>query len=119
LGDVVARIGGEEFEILAPDTTAEGAQILAGRIEHAFRTRPFKSVAGSRQITVSIGIAADLARNDGVATTLIARADEALYVAKKNGRNRSELWHAGMRAFDGSLPGRRTLETRAVKLDGE
>lgn len=114
LGDVVARIGGEEFEILAPDTGADGAQILAERVQHAFRTKRFASVGGQRKISISIGIAAEVARNDQVAGALIARADEALYVAKRNGRDRSELWHPGMRAFDGSLPGRRTLEQRAV-----
>jgi diguanylate cyclase (GGDEF)-like protein len=113
LGDVVARIGGEEFEILAPDTNAEGAQILADRLQHAFHTKAFASVGGQRKITISIGIASEVSRNDQIAQVLVARADEALYVAKKNGRDRSELWHPGMRAFDGSLPGRRTLEQHA------
>jgi len=113
LGDVVARIGGEEFEILAPDTNADGAQILADRLQNAFHTKAFSSVRGQRMITISIGIASEIARNDQVAQVLVARADEALYVAKKNGRDRSELWHPGMRAFDGSLPGRRTLEQHA------
>jgi diguanylate cyclase (GGDEF)-like protein len=117
LGDVVARYGGEEFEILAPETTHEGAQILADRIQHAFRTRPFTAVGVDRAITISIGIASDIARNDQIASVLIARADEALYVAKRNGRDRSELWHPGMRAFDGSLPGRRSIEMGAVKIE--
>ena len=114
LGDVVARIGGEEFEILAPDTNADGARILAERLQHAFRTKAFASVGGQRKISISVGIAAENARNDQVASVLIARADEALYVAKRNGRDRSELWHPGMRAFDGSAPGRRTLEQRTA-----
>ncbi|MFI5232676.1 MAG: diguanylate cyclase [Gemmatimonadales bacterium] len=115
LGDVVARYGGEEFEILAPDTNHEGARILADRIQQAFRTGPFAAVGVERAVTVSIGIASDTARNDRVASVLIARADEALYVAKRNGRNRTELWHPGMRAFDGSLPGRRSFELSAGK----
>jgi diguanylate cyclase (GGDEF)-like protein len=114
LGDVVARIGGEEFEILAPDTGADGAKILAERIQAAFDTRPFTSVHGERKITVSIGIASETARNDQVANVLIARADEALYVAKRNGRDRAELWEAGLRAFDGSAPARRSLVIPAV-----
>jgi diguanylate cyclase (GGDEF)-like protein len=117
LGDVVARYGGEEFEILAPDTNHEGAQILADRIQHAFRTRPFAAVGVERAITISIGIASDIARNDQIASVLIARADEALYVAKRNGRDRTELWHPGMRAFDGSLPGRRSIEMSSVKIE--
>ncbi len=117
LGDVVARYGGEEFEILAPDTNHEGALILADRIQHAFRTRPFAAVGVDRAVTVSIGIASDTARNDQVASVLIARADEALYVAKRNGRDRTELWHPGMRAFDGSLPGRRSVEAGSAKAE--
>ena len=117
LGDVVARIGGEEFEILAPDTQLDGAQILADRIHHAFETRPFASLGPSRKITVSIGIASEAARSDQVAKVLMARADEALYVAKRNGRHRSEVWHPGMRAFDGTLPGRRSIERNAMNSD--
>lgn len=114
LGDVVARIGGEEFEILAPDTELEGATILADRIHHAFETRPFASLGPNRKITVSIGIASEAARSDQVAKTLIARADEALYVAKRNGRHRTEVWHPGMRTFDGTAAGRRSMERTAV-----
>ncbi|MBI1808677.1 MAG: GGDEF domain-containing protein [Gemmatimonadetes bacterium] len=117
LGDVVARIGGEEFEILAPDTSVEGARILAERIHTAFETRPFASLGPDRKITVSIGIASESARSDQVAKVLMARADEALYVAKRNGRHRTEVWHAGMRAFDGSPPGRRSIERHALGLD--
>lgn len=115
LGDVVARYGGEEFEILAPDTNHDGALILADRIQHAFRTRPFAAVGVENAITISIGIASDIARNAEIASVLIARADEALYVAKRNGRDRTELWHPGMRAFDGSLPGRRSTTPVAVR----
>ena len=114
LGDVVARIGGEEFEILAPDTEIEGATILAERIHHAFETRPFASLGPNRKITVSIGIASKAARSDQVAKTLIARADEALYVAKRNGRHRTEVWHPGMRTFDGTAAGQRSVERTAA-----
>jgi diguanylate cyclase (GGDEF)-like protein len=108
-GDVVARIGGEEFEILAPDTNAVGARILADRVQGAFRGKPFTSLGGVREIGVSIGIASADAQNDQIVSVLIARADEALYVAKRNGRDRSELWVPGLRAFDGQLPGRRSI----------
>jgi diguanylate cyclase (GGDEF)-like protein len=117
LGDIVARIGGEEFEILAPDTNVDGALILADRIQQAFAARPFTSIRGQRKITISIGIASEAARNDQIAGTLMARADEALYVAKRNGRNRTEVWHAAMRAFDGSTPGRRSIELSAINPD--
>lgn len=103
--DVVARFGGEEFTILAPESGQEGAMILADRVLEAFRTHKFRSLPPDLTLTTSVGVAADLARDDEIAKTLLARADEALYVAKRNGRNRAELWHAGMRAFDGSMAG--------------
>jgi diguanylate cyclase (GGDEF)-like protein len=120
MGDVVARIGGEEFQILAPDTDAAGAQILAARIQHAFHVRSFASLGGSKgKLTISIGVAADVARNAQVATALVARADEALYVAKRNGRDRSELWHPAMRTFDGAPPARRSDEVPEPEMVAE
>lgn len=101
--DIVARFGGEEFTILAPESSDEGALILAERVMDAFRNHRFRSLPPDMRITASVGVAADLARDDEVAKTLLARADEALYVAKKNGRDCAVLWHAGMRAFDGSI----------------
>lgn len=114
-GDVVARMGGEEFEILAPDTNAPGAQILADRVQAAFRGKPFASLGGAREVSISIGIASAEAQNDQIAASLIARADEALYVAKRNGRNRSQIWEPGLRAFDGAIPGRRSIGMAAVQ----
>lgn len=104
--DVIARFGGEEFTILAPDSADEGALILAERVMLAFRAHQFRSLPPDTRITASVGVSADLARGDEVAKTLLARADEALYVAKKNGRDQAVLWHAGMRAFDGTVAGR-------------
>ncbi len=109
--DVVSRIGGEEFAILAPDSDDEGALILADRVMHAFRDHKFRSLPPDRRITTSVGVSAAPARDDEVAKTLLARADEALYVAKRNGRDRAVVWHAGMRAFDGSNAGRARKST--------
>ena len=116
-GDVVARIGGEEFEILAPDTNAIGAQILADRVQAAFRDKPFASLGGARVVSISIGIASGEAQTDQIVPALIARADEALYVAKRNGRDRCQMWEPGLRAFDGAAPGRRSIEISSLKLD--
>ncbi len=99
-GDVIARLGGEEFSILAPDTDEAGAMHLAGRIMQAFRIRSFASVRGQLAITISIGVASDEATVEDVVRVLTARADEALYVAKRNGRDQTVLWHSGMRVFD-------------------
>jgi diguanylate cyclase (GGDEF)-like protein len=99
-GDVVARSGGEEFAILAPDTDDAGAMRLADRILQAFRTRSFQSVRGQMPITISIGVASDEAGAEEIVRTLAARADEALYVSKRNGRDQAVLWQTGMRAFE-------------------
>jgi diguanylate cyclase (GGDEF)-like protein len=112
-GDVVARIGGEEFSILAPETDEAGAVRLADRILDAFRTRAFASLRGRMSITISIGLASEEAVTDEVVRTLTARSDEALYVAKHNGRDQAVLWQTGMRAFD---PAKRT--TREIERLG-
>ncbi len=113
-GDIVARLGGEEFSILAPDTDEEGAQRLAERILHAFRSRSFHSVRGQLPITISIGVASDQAAADDVVRILTARADEALYVAKRNGRDQAVLWMTGMRAFE-TASGRASGESMAER----
>lgn len=115
--DVVARIGGEEFTILVPDSNDEGALILAERVMHAFRAHQFRSLPPERRITTSVGVAAAPARDDEIAKTLLARADEALYVAKRNGRDRAVVWHAGMRAFDGSA-GARSSTPEMIRTHG-
>jgi diguanylate cyclase (GGDEF)-like protein len=105
--DVVARVGGEEFVIVAPDTHDEGALILADRVMEAFRKHRFRSLPPDTKVTTSVGVAASPARDAEIVKTLTARADEALYIAKRNGRDRAVNWHAGMRAFDGSASGGR------------
>ena len=98
LNDIVARTGGEEFMLLAPDTDIHGARQLAERIVAAFRRADFQSVGGKRRITVSIGVVADNAMDADIAEGLRARADEALYAAKRGGRDRVCVWTQGLRA---------------------
>jgi diguanylate cyclase (GGDEF)-like protein len=97
--DVVARTGGEEFTILAPNTGIDGAQNLALRIVEAFRRRTFGEPKARVLVTVSIGVVADAVPDDGIAEALRARADEALYAAKRSGRNRVVLWSSGLDAL--------------------
>jgi diguanylate cyclase (GGDEF)-like protein len=94
LSDVVGRMGGEEFNILAPDTDKHGAMLFAARILEAVRNHAFTHVNGQR-LTISIGVAVESARVDDVARLLRISADEALYVAKRAGRDRAEPWHEG------------------------
>ena len=84
--DYVARWGGEEFLILVVDSSLEATQNLAERV----RRRIASTVINYRQnqiaVTISLGVA--LYRPQVTAGTLIKLADEALYLAKRNGRNR-------------------------------
>jgi diguanylate cyclase (GGDEF)-like protein len=81
--DVAARIGGEEFALILPETLIEGAQIVAEKIQGVIRT----GLGFEHPITVSIGISA-LSGADVNAETLVKEADLALYEAKQTGRNR-------------------------------
>lgn len=85
--DVFGRFGGEEFCVLAPETDAAGAMILAERLRHAIAEK----AEGAVPTTVSIGVATlhPVTREDSL-DGLIARADRALYRAKAAGRNRAE-----------------------------
>ncbi|MES2523495.1 MAG: diguanylate cyclase [Gemmatimonadota bacterium] len=97
VGDIVARTGGEEFMILAPSTSMDGAQHLALRIVESFRRKEFAEPRA--RVTVSVGIVADAVPNEGIAEDLRARADEALYAAKRSGRNRVVMWSHGLDAL--------------------
>lgn len=86
--DVVCRYGGEEFIVLAPETGLEGALALAEKIRLAVSSRLFGDGEHIFPLTLSVGAAQLLAAESG--NDMIARADEALYLAKQAGRNRVE-----------------------------
>lgn len=92
--DCAGRIGGEEFSIVLPDTSAEQARVGAERLRKRVESHPF--VIGEHKIcvTVSIGIAVHCEQDDDYHTAL-KHADEALYNAKNSGRNRICLYVAG------------------------
>jgi diguanylate cyclase (GGDEF)-like protein/PAS domain S-box-containing protein len=88
--DTLGRYGGEEFVILLTETNAAGAYRLAERLVANVAQMAIETDQSKISVTVSIGVAAaDLAHDDLEA--LIARADNALYAAKRAGRNRVEL----------------------------
>lgn len=83
-GDVVARWGGEEFSVLAPNTDAAGAVALAERLREAVER--MDPAQGLPQITVSAGVA--VLRSGEAVEDIVNRVDRALYQAKNEGRNR-------------------------------
>ena len=82
-GDLVARYGGEEFTALLPQTDARHGRVVAERIRNAVE----RDQSAQRQISVSIG-AAEFPIDGADAESLIATADNALYEAKRQGKNR-------------------------------
>ncbi len=87
--DIAARYGGEEFAVVLPKTAMPQAITVADQIRHAVMTKELmKRSSGERlgRVTISIGIA--LLRVADTTQSLIERADECLYTAKRNGRNR-------------------------------
>ena len=86
--DAVARYGGEEFVLLLPNTNMDGAQRVAERIREATANGPITYQGAQLYVTVSLGVATSSL--PGVASTeaLVKRADDALFRAKRGGRNR-------------------------------
>ncbi|HVX42165.1 MAG TPA: GGDEF domain-containing protein [Gemmatimonadaceae bacterium] len=111
VGDVVARVGGEEFVILLPNADSETAGVVAERVMATVRAHQFRGARGHRDVTVSIGIASEQVIDPHVGGALRARADEALYVAKRLGRNRVVMWAPGIRSnATPPWPGYATIE---------
>ena len=89
--DRIGRYGGEEFLITVPGCTCSDAIALAERIRSAISAEPVKHQSGEIPMTVSLGVTIGGDRASEDAAALIAAADEALYRAKKAGRNRVEF----------------------------
>ena len=86
--DTVVRYGGEEFMILLPHTHRDDAMVLANRMrELVAATTASAGGAGTLRVTISAGVAS-YPDNAADCETLVDRADEAMYAAKRSGRNR-------------------------------
>ena len=88
--DSLGRFGGEEFLIVMPDASEEGAEALAERIRCAIAERPVNTPSGPIDITVSLGTVVRVMDQTTRIEVLIEEADQALYRAKDAGRNRVE-----------------------------
>jgi diguanylate cyclase (GGDEF)-like protein len=85
--DIAARYGGEEFVVILPHTDESNAHTLAQRLRAAICGKIFHFHGQTFQVTVSIGISSIDAASVDLDTNLVREADQALYLAKRNGRN--------------------------------
>jgi len=90
--DTACRYGGEEFTILLPNSDASSASKVAERLRADIGTLSTMESGEPLSITVSLGVVTIPAGEQWDSDTLIKRADQALYTAKKRGRNRVATW---------------------------
>lgn len=88
--DILARIGGEEFAIILPHTAIEEASNLAERIRQRIEAERIQHNTLQINITASFGIAACMAEGNDL-EKMLTKADDALYIAKKKGRNQVKI----------------------------
>ena len=86
--DMLVRYGGEEFLVMLPEVPGPGAVVVAGRIRKAVEAQAIAVKSRSLRLTVSVGVSARLDEGPESIENLLARADEALALAKQRGRNR-------------------------------
>ncbi|WP_348267667.1 GGDEF domain-containing protein [Edaphobacter paludis] len=89
--DLLARYGGEEFAVILSATDAHGADIVARRMREVIQALNLKNESPIGEfVTISIGVVTYMFPTEGTSATFLRAADEALYLAKRNGRDRIE-----------------------------
>jgi len=83
---ILARVGGEEFVLLLPETTGGQALAFADEIRQRLEATPFEVDGAHIRVTISIGVSEAAPETDNIGA-LMKRADQALYQAKRDGRN--------------------------------
>lgn len=93
-GDLLARYGGEEFIALLPETDSGGAQLVANKMLRKISELaiPHASALMEDHVTISLGVATAQPKRAALSAKLMEAADNALYQAKQNGRNRLNTW---------------------------
>jgi two-component system cell cycle response regulator len=86
--DLFARYGGEEFALLLPETDHEGATVLAERVRQMVEEHRFEFEEETYKVTVSLGVATTVGEGGLKWSQFVRRADDKLYQAKREGRNR-------------------------------
>jgi len=89
--DTAARIGGEEFVLMLPNTDLEAAEILGERVRSAIEAARIDWDGQRVSVTISVGVAQFAPERDVSPHSLIERSDEALYRSKQSGRNRVSI----------------------------
>ncbi|MBS1270820.1 MAG: Phytochrome-like protein cph2 [Gammaproteobacteria bacterium] len=97
--DILARYGGEEFVVLLPETELEGAKAVAEGLTQTVGELAIRHEASSvsRHVTVSVGVAAAVPERLSDRHEMVNAADEALYAAKRQGRNRAVVFDSSAR----------------------
>jgi diguanylate cyclase (GGDEF)-like protein len=97
-GDLVARVGGEEFVIMLPESGMDGADLMARRVQERLARLDFGAQIGNLKLTASIGISGYFPERDqqvalhALVDQLYAQADSAMYDAKHQGRNTRRIF---------------------------
>jgi diguanylate cyclase (GGDEF)-like protein len=93
--DIPSRFGGEEFTVLLPHSDRDASWLVSERLREAVAAMTVPWEFPLPQVTISLGIYTFDKDNTLDAERIILRADEALYLSKKQGRNRSTIWNPG------------------------
>jgi diguanylate cyclase (GGDEF)-like protein len=92
VNDVLGRYGGEEFAILLPETSLVDSELVAERLRASVESRPFQSDRGHIDITISLGVTCLNGGRSVSVERLLDEADQALYAAKRAGRNCTRIF---------------------------
>ena len=94
--DIPSRFGGEEFTVLLPNTDRANTLMVAERLRTSVAAMMIPWKVPLPQVTISLGVCTFEKSVDADAAEIIRRADEALYLSKERGRNRTTMWGSGL-----------------------